>query len=77
MSIITRQVWVVIFHFNRGHVQRELFHNKAQAQEAIRVAVFNNEDCINFSCYREDVTLSDNATVEHMLDTLNRIIAKY
>jgi hypothetical protein len=57
---MTQQLWVVTFHFNRGHVQTSKFLNKAEAQEAVRIAVFNNEDCINCSVYRQDVPVLKN-----------------
>lgn len=47
------QVWVVTFHFGRGHSRVEQFANKADAKRAIEIAVFNNEDCINCSIYRK------------------------
>lgn len=76
MSTITRQVWVVTMHFGRGQVHKELFHSKAGALDCIRTVVFVNEDCINFSCHREDVELSGKASAEVILDTLNKILAK-
>lgn len=51
---MTNHVWVVTFHFNRGHAQVVEFDNKQKASEAVRIAVFNNEDCINCSIYRKD-----------------------
>lgn len=50
-----KQIWVVTFHFGRGHSQTNWFENKKDAQEALRVAVFSNEDCINCTIHRQDV----------------------
>jgi hypothetical protein len=44
--------WVVTFHFGRGHTTTITFEDKQEALKCIRVNVFTNEDCINFSCYR-------------------------
>jgi len=46
--------WVVTFHFKRGKSTILTFEEKQEALECIRVTVFTNEDCINFSCYRVD-----------------------
>lgn len=50
----TSSTWTVVFHFGRGHVQTLNYANKVDAMDAIRIAVFNNEDCINCSIYRQD-----------------------
>jgi hypothetical protein len=64
-----RTQWVVTLHFNRGHNQVIKFDTKAAALNCIRVSVFTNEDCINFSCYRETVMRS---SIEDKLDQLKR-----
>lgn len=51
-----RSEWVLILHFDRGKSETYSFSSKHDALEAIRVGVFNNEDCVNFSCYRKDFT---------------------
>jgi hypothetical protein len=51
---MTNHVWVVTFHYGRGHSETETFSNKADALRSIDVAVFKNEDCINCSIYRKD-----------------------
>lgn len=52
---MTKKVWVVTFHFGRGQSQVIEFADKKQAQNAVNVGVFSNEDCINCSIYRKDV----------------------
>ena len=59
MSTETVQVWVVTLHFGRGHSETLSFYNKREAQECLIVVVFNNEDCINCSIYREDRPIPD------------------
>jgi hypothetical protein len=66
-----RTQWVLTMHFGRGHSQVFKFDSKAAALNCIRTAVFNNEDCINFSCYREEVKKS---SVEDKLDELKRLM---
>ena len=68
---MNRTQWVLTMHFGRGHSQTWKFDSKAAALLSIRTAVFNNEDCINFSCYREEVKKS---SVEEKLDNLTRMI---
>lgn len=43
--------WNVVMHFGRGHVQHLKFYDKYKAQEAVNIAVFHNEDCINCNVY--------------------------
>ena len=45
------EIWVVTYHFNRGHVIVEEYLTAKDAREAIDIIVFRNKDCINFSCY--------------------------
>ena len=52
----SKHVWVVTFHFSRGNAQTNWFSTKKDAQDAINVTVFNNEDCINCSVHRQDVS---------------------
>lgn len=68
---MNRTQWVITMHFGRGHSQVIKFDSKAAALECIRVAVFNNEDCINFSCYKEKVKKS---SLEEKLDELTRLM---
>ena len=58
-TIKERSEWVLILHFDRGKSETYSFSSKHDALEAIRVGegVLNNEDCVNFSCYRKDLTL--------------------
>lgn len=46
-------MWNVVLHFNRGSVQTMKFVNKEDALNCIKIIVFNNEDCINCSIYKE------------------------
>ena len=64
-----RTQWVVIMHFNRGNTQTWKFDSKLAALNCIQTSVFNNEDCINFSCYREEVSRT---SIEDKLDELQR-----
>jgi hypothetical protein len=66
-----RTQWVVVMHFDRSNNQTIKFDSKAAALECIRVAVFSNEDCVNFSCYKEEVKKS---TLEDKLDELTRLM---
>lgn len=66
-----RTQWVVTLHFGRGHSQVIKLDSNAAALECIRIAVFSNEDCINFSCYRETVKKS---SVLDKLDELKRMM---
>jgi hypothetical protein len=54
-----KKVWVVTMHFGRGHVQTFEYDNKKHAMNAVNIAVFNNEDCINCTIYRKDIKLSE------------------
>jgi hypothetical protein len=76
----TRTQWVLTMHFGRGHNQVFNFDSKAAALECIRTAVFTNEDCINFSCYREEVKMSPAleklAELERMMEMRDRILGK-
>jgi hypothetical protein len=54
-----KNVWVVTFHFGRNHTQVLRFDNKIAAESAVRIAVFNNEDCINCSIYRQEETVEE------------------
>jgi len=66
-----RTQWVLTLHFGRGESKVIKFDSKAAALESIRVGVFSNEDCINFSCYREEVKKS---SIEDKLDELKRLM---
>jgi len=66
-----RTQWVLTLHFGRGESKVIKFDSKAAALECIRATVFNNEDCINFSCYREEVKKS---SIEDKLDELKRLM---
>lgn len=68
---MNRTQWVVTMHFNRDHSKTIRFESKAAALESIRIAVFNNEDCINFSCHREEVKKS---SIEQKLDELKKLM---
>ena len=49
-----KSTWTVTLHFNRGSVEVLEFTDKKAAQEAVRIAVFSNEDCINCSIYKKE-----------------------
>lgn len=66
-----RTQWVITMHFQRDHSKTLRFDSKAAALEAIRVAVFANEDCINFSCHREEYESS----LLDKLDELKKLMA--
>lgn len=68
---MNRTQWVVTMHFDRGNTQTWKFDTKAGALNCIKTTVFNNEDCINFSCYREEVKKS---SLEDKLDELTRLM---
>lgn len=75
-----RTQWVITMHFNRGITQTFKFDSKSDALEAIRVGVFVNEDCINFSCFREEVKKSSLEQklddIQKMMELKDRILAK-
>lgn len=58
-------------HFDRGNSQSYRFDSNAAAMNCIRTAVFGNEDCINFSCYREVIKKS---SIEDKLDDLKKLM---
>jgi len=47
-------MWTVIMFFNRGYVETSTNLTKQQAQEMVRIAVFNNEDCINVHIFKQE-----------------------
>jgi hypothetical protein len=47
-------MWTVIMFFGRGHVETFTNLTKQQAQEMVRIAVFNNEDCINVHIFKQE-----------------------
>ena len=73
---MANQVWVVTFHFGRGHSQTNWFENKKDAQSAISTAVFKNEDCINCTIHRQDVKISDSVVKANKLLELREILNK-
>jgi hypothetical protein len=74
---MTKHVWVVTFHYDRGHSETETFSNKADALRCVDVAVFKNEDCINCSIHRKDITLSDAlAQAERLFEIRDKILGK-
>jgi hypothetical protein len=68
-----RTQWVLTLHFGRGESKVIKFDSKAAALESIRVGVFSNEDCINFSCYKENIKKS---SVEDKLDAIQRMMER-
>lgn len=78
---MTQQLWVVTFHFNRGHAQTNWFESKLEAEEAVRITVFSNEDCINCSIYKQDVqkskALKALETAKKMIELKERVVATY
>ena len=74
---MTKHVWVVTFHYDRGHSETETFISKTDALRCVDVAVFKNEDCINCSIYRKDISLSDTiARAEKLIAMRDRILGK-
>lgn len=72
-----KQIWVVTFHFGRGHSQTNCFENKNDAQNSIRVAVFNNEDCINCTIHRQDVEVPESIVkLNKLFELRDRILNK-
>lgn len=67
-----RTQWVVTMHFNRGNTQTYRFDTKAGALDCIRTAVFVNEDCINFTCYRTEMKSS----ILDKLDDIKRMMER-
>lgn len=45
---------MLILHFGRGQVTIIENLTKEQAQENLRIAVFNNEDSVNAQVFRKD-----------------------
>jgi hypothetical protein len=68
-----RTQWVVTMHFNRGHNQTFKFDSNAAALNCIRTSVFTNEDCINFTCYKEEVKKS---SIEQKLDEIRMMMER-
>lgn len=68
-----RTQWVVTLHFDRGNTQTWKFDSKAAALDCIRRVVFNNEDSVNFSCYREEVK---NSSIEDKLNAIQRMMER-
>jgi hypothetical protein len=52
-----KSIWVVTFHFGRGHVEVLEYDHKDHAASAMLIAVFKNDDCINASVYRKDIEI--------------------
>jgi hypothetical protein len=68
-----RTQWVVTMHFDRNNSQVWKFDSNAAALNCIRSTVFNNEDCVNFTCYRETVKKT---SVEEKLDEIKRMMER-
>ena len=66
----TTSVWTVVFHFGRGHVQTLSYDHKIDVMEAIRIAVFSNEDCINCSIYRQDTKVYKPASATMIVEQM-------
>ena len=47
-------MWTLILHFGRGHSQTIESEDKLHVLEVMRIAVFNNEDCINCSLFKTE-----------------------
>jgi hypothetical protein len=45
-------MWTVIMHFGRGHSETFTYKTAEEAQEAVRISVFANRDCINCSIFK-------------------------
>ena len=77
----TRTQWVVTMHFGRGHSEVIKFDTKAGALNCIRTTVFANEDCINFSCYREEVKMSSAleklAELKKLMEIRDLVLGKF
>ena len=68
-----KNTWVVTLHFNRGHVQVLEFTDKKEAQESVRIAVFNNEDCINCSIYKKEENTTSSNLKGKLLETIDKM----
>lgn len=68
-----KNTWVVTLHFNRGHVQVLEFTDKKEAQESVRIAVFNNEDCVNCSIYKKETVEKEESTEEKVDNILQKV----
>ena len=64
-----KSTWVVTLHFNRGNVVVLEFTDKREAQEAVRISVFSNEDCVNCSVYKKE-TVEKVQTTEEKVDNI-------
>lgn len=65
-----KEVWVVTFHFGRGHSETVEYINKQNAKNAIDIAVFNNEDCINCSIFRTERPLTFEEKADKVLSKM-------
>lgn len=65
-----KNTWVVTLHFNRGNVLVLEFTDKREAQEAVRISVFGNEDCVNCSIYKVEKAVEDKQTTEEKVDNI-------
>lgn len=73
----SNHVWVVTFHFSRGNAQTNWFNTKKDAQDAINVTVFNNEDCVNCSIHKQEVQVSDAVKqANRLFEIRDRILGK-
>ena len=54
--MLVKTVWVVNYFFNRGNVQTLEFDNIKDAKNDVNTVVFNNQDCVNVSIFRKEVT---------------------
>lgn len=65
-----KSTWVVTLHFNRGNVILLEFKDKREAQEAVRISVFSNEDCINCSIYKKEETISSSSKALDVIEKM-------
>lgn len=68
-----KNTWVVTLHFNRGNVLVLEFTDKREAQEAVRISVFGNEDCVNCSVYKKEETVTSSNLRGKLLETIDKM----
>jgi hypothetical protein len=72
-----KQIWVVTFHFDRGNTQTNWFNTKEEAKFCLNTIVFNNEDCVNCTVYRQEIEIPEEVIrAEKMFEMRDKILAK-
>ena len=70
-NTMVNNVWVVTYHFGRGHVISKNFISKQEAKRDVEITVFNNEDCINCTIYRHDLKPIEDMVQKTLADAFN------